>query len=200
MSHIRFPRDVWRLLSNSSITPPHAPPPSPLPEALREGGVAGVVEGLAHRERRLPPLECLGLGNRDGGEHKSGTTRCHNITETCDTRHATTRCDEPPKTSHRAKPRRPQSASHLRECFAPHLCFLLKQSAPGKIYSCLVTSKKVDFSEPFTTWELQKSSGKNSPNFAKNLHFVSRLTPQNLIFVTLAHVLSLRGDSRAFLS
>ena len=28
-------------------------------QALREGGVVGVVEGLAPRERRLPPPECL---------------------------------------------------------------------------------------------------------------------------------------------
>ena len=29
--------------------------------ALQEGGVAGVVEGLALKGRRLPPLECLGV-------------------------------------------------------------------------------------------------------------------------------------------
>jgi hypothetical protein len=29
-------------------------------QALREGGVDGVVEGLAPKERRLPPPECLG--------------------------------------------------------------------------------------------------------------------------------------------
>ena len=29
-------------------------------QALHEGGVAGVVEGLAQTGRRLPPLECLG--------------------------------------------------------------------------------------------------------------------------------------------
>ena len=32
-------------------------------QALREGGVEGVVEGLAPTERRLPPPECLvGVG------------------------------------------------------------------------------------------------------------------------------------------
>ena len=36
--------------------PPH---PYPHPQAFHEGGVAGVVEGLAPKERRLPPLECL---------------------------------------------------------------------------------------------------------------------------------------------
>ena len=43
-----------------------APPPPPQPshqdsQALHEGGVAGVVEGLALTGRRLPPLECLGI-------------------------------------------------------------------------------------------------------------------------------------------
>ena len=31
-------------------------------QALCEGGVAGVVEGLALLERRLPPPECLDAG------------------------------------------------------------------------------------------------------------------------------------------
>ena len=35
------------------------PHPHPHPQAFHEGGVAGVVEGLAPKERRLPPLECL---------------------------------------------------------------------------------------------------------------------------------------------
>ena len=35
---------------------------SPQSQALHEGGVDGVVEGLALSERRLPPLECLGRG------------------------------------------------------------------------------------------------------------------------------------------
>ena len=42
-----------------------SPPPPPLlqyPQAFREGGEDGVVEGLAPRERRLPPPEGLGGG------------------------------------------------------------------------------------------------------------------------------------------
>ena len=42
-----------------SSFPPLSPPPR---QAFREGGVAGVVEGLAQKERRLPPPESLGDG------------------------------------------------------------------------------------------------------------------------------------------
>ena len=35
--------------------------PLPIPQAFREGGVDGVVEGLALIERRLPPPESLGI-------------------------------------------------------------------------------------------------------------------------------------------
>ena len=51
------------------ICPPSGDtPPSP-PQAFREGGEDGVVEGLAPRERRLPPPEGLGGGvrRRSGG-------------------------------------------------------------------------------------------------------------------------------------
>ena len=34
-------------------------PLHPHPRAFHEGGVAGVVEGLAPKERCLPPQECL---------------------------------------------------------------------------------------------------------------------------------------------
>ena len=52
-----------------SPPPPRGDPPHPpsLPQAFREGGEVGVVEGLALRERRLPPLEGLGM---DGDQRK----------------------------------------------------------------------------------------------------------------------------------
>ena len=49
-------------LFDSPVCPP-APPH--LLQALREGGVEGVVEGPAPIERRLPPRECL--AGRMGG-------------------------------------------------------------------------------------------------------------------------------------
>ena len=50
-------------------------------QALREGGVAGVVEGLAPLERRLPPPECL-AERRDGRGCKWMRFACSRRAET----------------------------------------------------------------------------------------------------------------------
>ena len=51
---VSFSVSVTVFVSERQVTPP-----SPNPQAFHEGGVAGVAEGLAPMERRLPPLECL---------------------------------------------------------------------------------------------------------------------------------------------